>query len=149
MRTQLGLAALLVVFGIGIGSLAAARSDDVKTARSATYVSSRGGAWREMSGARGVEVIAISGDRDKGAHEMFAKFVAGADHGWHTHTSDVRIVVVSGAYVFRDESGKETRVKAGDYLYVPGGLKHWSGSDEGCVFYQTSPAKFDLIPAKK
>jgi quercetin dioxygenase-like cupin family protein len=149
MKTQLGLAAVLIVLGVGIGSLAVARSDETKTAKSANYVSSRGGDWQDAPHTRGVQQLAIAGIPDKGAYEMFAKFVPGADHGWHTHTNDVRIVVVSGAYVYRDESGKETRVKAGDYLFVPGGTKHWSGSDEGCIFYQTSPAKFDLIPVKK
>ena len=44
----------------------------------------------------------------------------------------------------------EKRVGPGDYLYVPGGHKHWSGGDkkEGALFYDESSGKFDLIPAK-
>ena len=54
--------------------------------------------------------------------------------------------MISGAYLFKDEHGKETRVGAGDYLFIPGGTKHWSGGDakEGCVLYQESPGKFDV-----
>jgi len=67
----------------------------------------------------------------------------------HTHTNDVSIVVVKGAYLYKDEGG-ERRVGPGDYLFVPGAHKHWSGGDktEGAVFYEEGSGKFDLIPAK-
>ena len=40
-------------------------------------------------------------------------------------------------------------VGPGDYICVPGGLKHWSGGDEkeGAVFYQSGTESFDLIKA--
>jgi quercetin dioxygenase-like cupin family protein len=67
----------------------------------------------------------------------------------HTHTNDVWIVVLKGAYLYKDEAG-EKRVGTGDYLRVPGGHKHWSGGDknEGALFYEEASGKFDLIPAK-
>jgi quercetin dioxygenase-like cupin family protein len=67
----------------------------------------------------------------------------------HTHTSDVWIVVLKGAYLYKDDAG-EKRVAAGDFLRVPGGHKHWSGGDakEGALFYAESSGKFDLIPVK-
>jgi quercetin dioxygenase-like cupin family protein len=67
----------------------------------------------------------------------------------HYHTNDTRIVVIKGAYLYKDEDG-EKRVGPGDYLMVPGGHKHWSGGDktEGALFYQHSPGKFDFIPVK-
>ena len=59
--------------------------------------------------------------------------------------SDLRLVVVKGAYLYWKD-GKETRVAAGSYMFVPGGDKHASGGDvkEGCIFYETSQGKFDL-----
>ena len=67
----------------------------------------------------------------------------------HTHTNDVSIVVIKGAYLYKDEAG-EKRVGAGEYLFVPGGHKHWSGGDktEGALFYEEGSGKFDTIPAK-
>jgi quercetin dioxygenase-like cupin family protein len=67
----------------------------------------------------------------------------------HTHTNDVWIVGVKGAYLYKDEAG-EKRIGPGDFLRVPGGHQHWSGGDkkEGAVFYEESSGKFDLIPAK-
>lgn len=98
---------------------------------------------------RGVSTAKIWGDSDKGAHATFTKFEPGQDNGMHTHTNDVWIVVLKGAYLYKDEAG-EKRVAAGDFLRVPGGHKHWSGGDkkDGALFYEESSGKFDLIPAK-
>jgi len=71
--------------------------------------------------------------------------------GMHTHTNDIWIVVVKGAYLYKDEAGNK-RVGAGSFLRVPGGKKqkHWSGGDpkEGALFYEESSGNFDSIPAK-
>ena len=99
---------------------------------------------------KGVSMAAIWGDANKGAHATFTKFVPGFDAGMHTHTSDVWIVVVNGAYLYEDESGAK-RVGPGGFLRVPGGMKHWSGGDpkEGALFYEESSGKFDSIPVTK
>ena len=96
-----------------------------------------------------VSMAAIWGDANEGAHGTFTKFAPGTDSGMHTHTNDVWIVVLKGAYLYKDDAGA-TRVAAGDFLRVPGGHKHWSGGDakEGALFYEESSGKFDLIPAK-
>jgi quercetin dioxygenase-like cupin family protein len=98
---------------------------------------------------KGVSMAAIWGDADKGAHATFTKFVPGFDAGMHTHTNDVWIVVVKGAYLYKDEAG-DKRVGPGSFVRVPGGRKHWSGGDpkEGALFYEESSGKFDSIPAK-
>jgi quercetin dioxygenase-like cupin family protein len=97
----------------------------------------------------GVSMAAIWGDTSKGAHGTFTKFAPGYDAGMHTHTNDVWIVVVKGAYLYKDDAG-EKRVGPGDFLRVPGGHKHWSGGDakEGALFYEEGSGKFDLIQAK-
>ena len=100
--------------------------------------------------AQGDKVTAtLWGDPNSGAAGTYTKFVPGWDAGWHTHTADVWIVGVKGAYLYKDEAG-EKRVGPGDFLRVPGGHKHSSGGDkkEGALFYTESSGKFDLIPAK-
>ena len=99
---------------------------------------------------KGVTMAAIWGDANKGAHATFTKFVPGFDAGMHTHTSDVWIVVVKGAYLYKDDSGAQ-RVEPGSFLRVPGGMKHWSGGDpkDGALFYEESSGKFDSIPVTK
>lgn len=97
----------------------------------------------------GVSMAPVWGDATAGAHATFTKFAPGYDAGMHTHTNDVWIVVLKGAYLYKDVAG-EKRVAAGDFLRVPGGHKHWSGGDkkEGALFYEEGAGKFDLIPVK-
>jgi len=97
----------------------------------------------------GVSRVVLWGDADKGRYGAFTKFVPGFDAGMHTHTNDVWLAVIKGAYLYKDESG-EKRVEPGSFIRIPGGKKHWSGGDkeEGALFYQESSGKFDLIPAK-
>ena len=98
----------------------------------------------------GVSMQVIKGDMDKGPHASFTKFDPGFDAGMHSHTNDISIVVIKGAYLYKDEAG-EKRVGPGDFLFVPGGHKHWSGGDktEGALFYEEGSGKFDSIPAKQ
>ena len=97
----------------------------------------------------GVSSATIWGDPGKGPHGVFTKFAPGFDAGVHTHTSDVRIVVIKGAYLYKAD-GREIRVGPGEFLFVPGGTKHWSGGDPkaGALFYSEGLGKFDLIPVK-
>jgi quercetin dioxygenase-like cupin family protein len=110
------------------------------------FVAADKASFREMG--QGVTMAPIWGDPDQGAHATFTKFKPGFDAGMHTHTNDVWIVVIKGAYLYKDDAG-EKRVGAGDFLRVPGGHKHWSGGDkkEGALFYEEGSGKFDRIPA--
>ena len=112
------------------------------------YVSSEKGSYTAMP-MGGVSQQVLMGEPDKGPHATFSKFEPGYDAGMHSHTNDISIVVVKGAYLYKDEAG-EKRVAAGEYLFVPGGHKHWSGGDkkEGAVFYEQGSGKFDTVPAK-
>ncbi len=87
------------------------------------------------------------GNDEKGPYGAVTRFVPGFDAGMHTHTNDVRIVVIKGAYLYKDAMG-EKRVGPGDFLFIPGGTKHWSGGDakEGALFFNEMDGKFDLIP---
>jgi len=97
----------------------------------------------------GVSSYVAWGDTLTGPFGGFTKFRPGFDAGLHTHTADVLLVVLRGAYLYKDDAGAK-RVGPGDFLRIPGGHKHWSGGDrkEGALFYQETFGKFDLIPAK-
>jgi mannose-6-phosphate isomerase-like protein (cupin superfamily) len=111
------------------------------------FVSADEAKFREV--VPGVSKAVLWGDHDKGPYGAFTKFVPGLDAGMHTHTNDVWIVVLKGAYRYKDDAG-EKRVGPGDFIWIPGGMKHWSGGDatEGALFYEESSGKFDLVPAK-
>jgi len=138
----LGVAALVVV-GVS-GVLQAQKASGEKV----IYVSSSSASFKRST-SKGVTMEVLWGDPDKGAHATFTKFEPGYDAGMHTHTNDVWVAVIKGAYLYKDDDG-EKRVGPGDFLRVPGGHKHWSGGDktEGALFYEEGSAKFDLLPAK-
>jgi quercetin dioxygenase-like cupin family protein len=97
----------------------------------------------------GVSRAVLWGNPDKGPYGAFTKFVPKFDAGMHTHTNDVWLVVIKGAYLYKDSAG-EKRVNPGCFIRIPAKTKHWSGGDakEGALFYEESSGKFDLIPAK-
>ena len=140
----------LFVFAVAvtiIGAWSLGRVQGQKSGDKVIFVSSANADFKAMS--KGVSEAVIWGDPNEGAHATFTKFDPGQDNGMHTHTNDLWIVVLKGAYLYKDDAG-EKRVGPGDFLRVPGGHKHWSGGDkkEGALFYEEGSGKFDLIPAK-
>lgn len=95
----------------------------------------------------GVSKALLWGSEETGPYGALTKFSPGFDAGMHIHTNDSRIVVIKGAYLYRDNTG-EKRVGPGDFISIPGGTKHWSGGDptEGALFLEEVDGKFDLIP---
>lgn len=45
-------------------------------------------------------------DMDEGPYATFTKFDPGVDSAMHTHTNVVSIVVIKGAYLYKDEAGE-------------------------------------------
>ncbi len=97
----------------------------------------------------GASTALLWGDDQTGPFGAFTRFEPGCDVGMHSHTNDMRVVVIKGAYLYKDSRG-EKRIGAGDFLFIPGGMPHWSGGDpkEGALFYNESSGKFDLVPVK-
>jgi len=139
---MLGVTVALIA-GLSMGRLEA-RGDKV------IFIAPDQAKFSEMANTRsGVSSATLWGDPSAGAAGTYTKFVPGYDAGVHTHTADVWIVGIKGAYLYKDDAG-EKRVGPGDFLRVPGGHKHWSGGDkkEGALFYTEASGKFDLLPAK-
>jgi quercetin dioxygenase-like cupin family protein len=146
---------LLVVSGVGALIIAvtasvaqAQKASTGASMKNVIYAAPDSAAFKPTPGG-GSSMAMLWGDPDKGVHATFTKFEPGFDAGMHTHTSDVWIVGIKGAYLYKDEAG-EKRVGPGDFLRIPGGHKHWSGGDktDGALFYEEASGKFDLIPAK-
>ena len=142
----LGVAALIIAVAAGVvQARKGSTSDNMKS----VIFANPSTATFKPAPTGGVSMATIWGDPDKGVHGTYSKFEPGFDAGMHTHSSDVWIVVIKGAYLYKDDAG-EKRVGPGDFLRVPGGHKHWSGGDkkEGALFYEEASGKFDSTPAK-
>lgn len=139
------LRGVAIVGALGVGAfLGVVAAQGQKT----VHVDSAQATYKEL--APGASASLLWGDMDKGPYGAFTKFVPGASFPLHTHSSEILIVVLKGAYVYKPEKGQEVRVTAGQFLSIPGGDRHVSGADakEGAVFYQESPGKFDLNPVQ-
>ena len=99
---------------------------------------------------KGVRVASLWGGMSKGGkYGALLKFDGGIIHPLHSHTKDLKIVVISGTFVHTSEGGTETRLGPGSYLLQAGGRKHISGCAPGpeCEFFMTSSGKFDMTVA--
>ena len=93
----------------------------------------------------GVTQTVLWGDPSKGKYGAITKFAPGTMHKLHTHTNNIKIVVISGTFVYKTDEG-EWKLGPGSYLLQPGGKKHISGTtEEGCTFFQEGSNKFDMI----
>ncbi|MGH9318112.1 MAG: cupin domain-containing protein [Thermoanaerobaculia bacterium] len=104
--------------------------------------------WAPMAdGPPGVTIVDLWGDHTKSAYGAMTKFPAGTTAPLHTHTSDMRIVVVSGTLIHGPEGKPEVRLGPGSYLKQSGGsYRHTTTCDKAseCVFFMESGGKFDI-----
>lgn len=97
----------------------------------------------------GIMIADVWGDHAKSGYGSFLKFPAGFLSPLHTHTDDIKIVVISGTYTQQPEGGTTARLGPGSYAFQPGGsYKHISGCDKAsdCVIFIESTGPFDLKP---
>jgi len=104
--------------------------------------------WVELPNTGGVMLAVLWGDPDKGAYGALNKFPAGAKFPLHYHTNAMKVVLVSGTWLYTPEGGTEHRLGPGSYLAFDAKDRHISGSAEGseCVFFIEQPGKFDMVP---
>ena len=107
--------------------------------------------WTDLdpAGAPGVKVADLWGNRASGAFGALFKLPAGFAAPLHTHTHDMRVVIVSGTYVQVPEGKPEFRLGSGSYFLQPGGsYRHTTTCDKAadCVFFVESKGPFDLKP---
>jgi quercetin dioxygenase-like cupin family protein len=101
----------------------------------------------DPTGAPGVKAVDLWGDHTKGAFGAFFKLPAGFAVPLHTHTHDIKVVIVSGTYIQVPEGGTEFRIGPGSYFLQPGAdYRHTTSCDKAsdCVFYAESDGAFDL-----
>jgi quercetin dioxygenase-like cupin family protein len=109
--------------------------------------------WGDLDpkGAPGLKIADVWGDHTKGAYGAFLIFPAGFVAPLHTHTSAIKIVVVSGTYIQTPEGKAEQRLGPGSYAFQPAGpYKHISACDKAseCKLFIQSSGPFDLKPVE-
>lgn len=107
--------------------------------------------WTDLDpkGAPGVKVVDLWGNHATGAFGALLKLPAGFAVPLHTHTSDMKVVFLSGTYIQAPEGKPAVRLGPGSYMMQPGGnYRHTTSCDKAseCVFFVESQGKFDLMP---
>ncbi|MGH8224020.1 MAG: DUF4437 domain-containing protein [Woeseiaceae bacterium] len=108
--------------------------------------------WIDLdpTGAPGVKVAHLWGDHRTGPFGAIFRLPAGFSAPLHTHTHDMKLVIVSGTYIQGPEGKPEFRLAPGSYLMQPGGAyRHTTSCDQAseCDFFVESGGAFDLQPA--
>ena len=132
-------------------ALAATVSAQAAQGKAPVFMPAASLVWAPLdpAGAPGVMSVDVWGDHTKGAFGGFTKFPAGFQTPLHTHTSDYKIVVVSGTFLQGPEGKPVVLLGPGSYLVQPGGsYRHTTGCDKAseCVVFIQSEGKFDLLP---
>src|SRR5439155_19017989 len=108
--------------------------------------------WTDLDpGAPGAKVADLWGNHASGAFGAFFKLPAGFAAPLHTHTYDMKVVILSWTYIQAPEGKPEIRLGPGSYLLQPGGnYRHTTSCDPNseCVFFVESKGRFDLKPVR-
>src|SRR5205809_7806688 len=117
----LGMTAVVAV----IGSIVVAQNQEESPKKNdLIFASAEKAKFKEVS--PGISKAAVWGDEEKGAYGTFTQFKPGLDNGMHTHTNDIWVVGIKGAYVYRNEA-VGSQLRAGNSIGIPGGKRHWGG----------------------
>ena len=69
--------------------------------------------WTASPALAGMSIAPLWGDPSKGAYGALKKVAAGTEFGWHTHSSEQKVVAVSGTFDFTLEGGQPKELIAG------------------------------------
>jgi quercetin dioxygenase-like cupin family protein len=105
--------------------------------------------WTELPEVKGTQSAVLSGDPKRGEYTQMRKIPAGTDNPLHTHSSEIKMVVISGVLYVGLDLASARDFGPGSVIVLPANWVHVSGCRAGsdCVFYQEGKGKFDYKPA--
>ena len=105
--------------------------------------------WVELPERKGMQFATLSGDPKTGPYTQIRKVPAGTDNPLHSHSSEIKNVIISGVWYTGATPASAKDFGPGSVVIMPGDWVHVSGCRSGsdCVFYQEGKGKFDFKPA--
>lgn len=102
--------------------------------------------WTELPERKGMQFAVLSGNPNKGEYTQMRKVPAGTDNPLHSHSSELKNVIVSGVWYTGVDSASAKDFGPGSVVMMPANWVHVSGCRPGgdCVFYQEGKGKFDF-----
>ncbi len=97
----------------------------------------------------GVTKATLWGDPTKGPYASITRFAKGTKVAWHTHSHDIKLVVISGTLLYDSGSG-ENRLGPGSFVQQRSSIKHTTaaGPDSDLVFFEEGAGPFDVKMVK-
>jgi quercetin dioxygenase-like cupin family protein len=104
--------------------------------------------WTAVPQRKGMQMAVLSGDPTKGEYTQIRKVPAGTDNPLHSHSSEIKNVIISGVWYTGADSASAKDFGPGSVIVMPADWVHVSGCRAGseCVFYQEGKGKFDFKP---
>jgi quercetin dioxygenase-like cupin family protein len=105
--------------------------------------------WTELPERKGMQFAVLSGDPTKGQYTQMRKVPAGTDNPLHSHSSEIKNVIVSGVWYTGANIASAKDFGPGSIIIMPANWVHVSGCRAGndCLFYQEGKGKFDFRAA--
>jgi quercetin dioxygenase-like cupin family protein len=105
--------------------------------------------WIELPEVKGTQFAVLSGDPKTGPYTQMRRVPAGTDNPLHTHSSQIKNVIIQGVLYTGVNSAAAKDFGPGSIIVMPADWVHVSGCRPGsdCVFYQEGKGKFDYHPA--
>jgi hypothetical protein len=102
--------------------------------------------WVELPERKGMQFALLSGDPKTGAYTQMRKVPAGTDNPLHSHSSQLKNVIISGVWYTGADAASARDFGPGSVVMMPADWVHVSGCRTGsdCVFYQEGQGKFDF-----
>jgi quercetin dioxygenase-like cupin family protein len=102
--------------------------------------------WTALPERKGMQVAVLSGDPTKGEYTQMRKVAAGTDNPLHSHSSEIKNVIISGVWYTGADYASAKNFGPGSIVVMPADWVHVSGCRAGsdCVFYQEGKGKFDF-----
>ena len=97
----------------------------------------------------GVSRAVLWGDPAKGSYGGITRFKKGTKVDWHTHSHDIKAVVISGTFIYDNGSG-EQRLGPGSFIQERSSIKHTTaaGADSDLMFFEEGAGSFDIKMVK-
>jgi quercetin dioxygenase-like cupin family protein len=104
--------------------------------------------WVELPERKGMQFAVLSGDPKTGPYTQIRKVPAGTDNAPHSHSSEIKNVIISGVWYIGTDAASAKDFGPGSVVMMPANWVHVSGCRSGgdCVFYQEGKGKFDFKP---
>ena len=99
----------------------------------------------------GCEIAVLHGDPAKNNLDIFFKVPGDFQIPYHKHTSQERMILVSGTLDVTYENHEKATINVGDYAFGPALLPHSAYCHKGddCVLFIGFVAPLDAIPIKQ